>query len=184
MPTSRLLHSRSEPGTLSAGSQTTTLHWTILHYIQVAVFSVYPCSQRSLFDLNLFRQCSGAASARPFHCVVKIVLLTATTCLSLCLCAGHAHMRFWDVGLRCTHWPHSSVWIMGVHILHNHRYGIDRHTNQGQPVLSERAHRPHPLSRPRGQPRCSQEVASSIKSLGGKGRGMLNKSGASPTFKR
>lgn len=60
----------------------------------------------------------------------------------------------------------SSVWIMGVHLLHNHWYRINRHTNQGQRVLSVSAHCPSVILASGGrQPQPSQGEASSIKSL-------------------
>lgn len=60
----------------------------------------------------------------------------------------------------------SSVWIMGVHLLHNHWYRINRHTNQGQRVLGGSIHCPSVILASGGrQPQPSWGVVSSIKSL-------------------
>lgn len=61
---------------------------------------------------------------------------------------------------------YSSVWIMVAQLLHNHWYGINGHTNQGQRVLSGSTHCPSVILALGGrQPQPFRGVASSIKSL-------------------
>lgn len=61
---------------------------------------------------------------------------------------------------------YSSVWIMVAHLLHNHWYGINGHTNQGQWVLSGSTPCPSVILAFGGrQPQPFPGVASSIKSL-------------------
>lgn len=81
---------------------------------------------------------------------------------------------------------YSSVWIMVAHLLHNHWYGINGHTNQGQRVLSGSTHCPSVILALGGrQPQPFWEVASSIKSLwhGRGGGGWCSRSWNASSFK-
>lgn len=91
--------------------------------------------------------------------------------ISLSLHSKHSPLSATHVrGQRCNsdieYTAYSSVWIMGVHLLHSHWYRINRHTNQGQRVLSGSTHCPSVILASGGrQPQPSRGVASSIKSL-------------------
>lgn len=138
------------------------------HFLRhtVAIEMLY--KQRQLY-MNLHaKQCFNASSQAFMSWDLADILLDVTPTLNNSLITFKVQPS--QRGLGCVsnieYTACSSVWIMGVHLLHNHWYRIDRHTNQGQQALSGSTHYPSVILASGGrQPLPSQGVASSIKSL-------------------